>query len=105
MKNGQTSIRKNSGKSRVSFKITRLSLFWKVKMDRLKKTLKDEFWVVLLDILAVNLSYFIALILRGMIDGVGFHYGESFSVFSGIFYRFAPWYTICCLIVFSALHL
>lgn len=74
-------------------------------MDRLKKTLIDDCWIVLLDILAVNLSYFIALMLRGMIDGVGFHYGESFSVFSGIFYKFAPWYTICCLIVFSALHL
>lgn len=74
-------------------------------MDRIKTTLRDELWIVLLDIISVNAAYFIAIVLRGMIDRVGFHYGDTFDVFTGVFLRFAPWYTVLCLLIFSAFHL
>ncbi len=74
-------------------------------MNRIKKTIRDEIWIVILDIISVNAAYFIAIVLRGMIDSVGYHYGSTYGVFTGVFLRFAPWYTLLCLIVFSAFHL
>lgn len=73
-------------------------------MEKIKK-LREEFPIIILDIIAVNLAYYLALVIRGTTEHVGFDYGDSFSVFSGILLRFAPWYTILCLIVFFAFRL
>ena len=74
-------------------------------MVRIKKLLRDDFWIVLLDIIAVNASYYLALVLRGLMDGVSYRYGEYYRVFSSVFYRFAPWYTAICLVVFFSFKL
>ena len=46
-------------------------------MNRIKKLLRDDLWVVLLDIVAVNLSYYLALVLRAAIDNLGLHGTDS----------------------------
>ena len=69
-------------------------------MDRIKKTLRDDLWVVLLDIVAVNLSYYLALVLRAAIGDMGLQGTEYISQFFGFYYKFAPIYTCLCLVVF-----
>lgn len=58
--------------------------------------------LVLVDILAVNLSYYLALLIR-------FYVANEFHSEAGryldAFARFAPYYTVCCLIVFAAFKL
>ena len=74
-------------------------------MIRIKKMLRDDLWVVLLDIVAVNLSYFLALVLRAAIDNLGLHGADSISHFFTFFYRFAPIYTCLCLVIFFLFRL
>ena len=33
-------------------------------MNKIKQTIKSDLWIILLDILAVNLSYYLALLIR-----------------------------------------
>ena len=54
--------------------------------------------LVLFDIMAVNFSYFMALVLRFYVNKE-FHLAGT--LFMPLFLKFAPWYTVCCLIVFS----
>ena len=73
-------------------------------MDTIKKMIKNDLWVVLLDILAVNLSYYLALVFRAN-NVFDYVYGSDFSAFYGVFIKFAPVYTILCLIVFYLFRL
>ena len=73
-------------------------------MDKVKKLIKDDLWIVFMDIIAVNLSYYIALVLRGRIE-IGFRYSEGYNIFIGIFLRYAPVYTVLCLVVFYMFRL
>ncbi len=58
--------------------------------------------LVLYDIVAVNAAYFLALVVR-------FYVGHEFNVFAvkyiPSFFAFAPYYTVCALVVFAALGL
>ena len=71
------------------------------KQERTTKKIKLEHWqsisllLILYDILAVNLSYFIALWLRfdGMFSSIPKPYYEAWL-------HFAPIYTVLCLVVF-----
>lgn len=58
--------------------------------------------MVLYDILAVNLAYFLALVVR-------FYVGGQVNVYATwcfpAFLTFAPYYTVCCLAVFAAFRL
>ena len=74
-------------------------------MNRIKKTLRDDLWVVLLDIVAVNLSYYLALVLRAAIGDMGLQGTEYISQFFGFYYKFAPIYTCLCLVVFFLFRL
>lgn len=58
--------------------------------------------LVLFDIFAVNFSYYMALVLRFYVNHV-FH--ESGAKYVPLFYRFAPYYTVCCILVFGAFKL
>lgn len=58
--------------------------------------------LVLFDVFAVNFSYFMALVLRFYVNHA-FH--ESGAKYVPMFYRFAPYYTICCILVFGAFKL
>ena len=71
--------------------------------QRLIAFIKDELWVVFLDILAVNGSYFLALMIR-------FYVNWNFrpvvmGQYLPAFEKFAPWYTVICLLVFSVFRL
>ena len=57
-------------------------------------------YFVLYDILAVNIAFFSALLLR-----FDFHFGNIPPEFLKTFCSFAPIYTVICLIVFSICHL
>ena len=63
----------------------------------------DNLWVILLDLLSVNASYFLALMIR-------FYVNWTFrpivmSEYLPTFQQFAPWYSIVALIVFAYFRL
>ena len=58
--------------------------------------------MVLFDIFAVNFAYFIALIIRFYVN---FEINEWAVRFIPAFRTFAPWYTVCCLVIFGAFKL
>ena len=76
---------------------------WKGEyMEKLKQFLTRDLWVVILDIIAVNASYYLALMLRfyvgsKVIDGMGIYYD--------MFARIAPLYTIAAIAVFFLFRL
>lgn len=71
-------------------------------MEKLKKTIKNDLWVILLDAIAVNVSYFLALIIRFYVDN---QFNPTVERFLLVFYRFAPYYTIACIAVFYLFRL
>ena len=58
--------------------------------------------MVLFDIFAVNFAYFIALIIRFYVN---FEINEWAVRFIPAFRAFAPWYTVCCLVIFGVFKL
>ena len=74
-------------------------------MDKIRQTVKSDLWVILLDIFAVNFAYYLALLLRGAIDRVASPGGAGLSAFMSVFYKFAPVYTVLCLVVFFLFRL
>lgn len=72
-------------------------------MNRLKK----DIGVLFLDIVAVNLAYFLALVFRAAVNGMGTLFGDAykFPFYLNLFLRFAPIYTVLCIVVFYLFHL
>ena len=58
--------------------------------------------LVLFDVFAVNISYYMALVLRFYVNHQ-FH--QAGARFVPLFYRFAPYYTLCCILVFAIFKL
>lgn len=76
---------------------------WKGEyMEKLKQFVTRDLWVVILDIIAVNASYYLALMLR-------FYVGEKvitgMSIYYDMFAHIAPWYTIAAIAVFFLFRL
>ena len=71
-------------------------------MERIRNALKRDIWILLLDIVAVNLAYFLALAFRVAVNDMGgiFATSSDVPIFFSAFYRFAPIYTILCIVVF-----
>ena len=71
-------------------------------MDRLKKALRRDFWILLLDVVAVNLAYYLALAFRVAVNNMGGIFGSpsDVPVYFSAFYRIAPIYTVFCIVVF-----
>lgn len=71
-------------------------------MNRIKSTLKSDWGILLLDILAVNLAYFLGLVIRISISDIGgiFNSANDVPGYYDSFYHFAPWYTLMCIVVF-----
>ena len=69
---------------------------------RLKDFIKNDLWLVFLDILAVNAAYFIALYIRFFVNGV---FRESVRFYLDYFWQFAPIYTILAIGTFSLFKL
>ena len=61
-----------------------------------------RFIMLIYDIIAVNFSYYIALLIRYYINH---ELLDKANVYLEAFKQFAPYYTVCCLIVFCCLRL
>lgn len=72
-------------------------------MNRIKK----DIGVLLLDIVAVNLAYFLALVFRVAVNNMGGIFGSpsDVPVYFSAFYRIAPIYTVLCIVVFFVFKL
>ena len=71
-------------------------------MDNIKRFLKYDFFIFLLDVIAVNASYFLALILR---FSLGWKMDPLIDKYLETVITFAPIYTIICVIVFFIFRL
>ena len=71
-------------------------------MDRIKNALKRDIWILLLDIVAINLAYYLALVFRVAVNDMGGIFGSPSDIpaYFSAFYRIAPFYTVLCLVVF-----
>ena len=64
---------------------------------KLKEFLKNDLWIIILDILAVNAAYYGGLVVRFSTD---LHFRETVSFYVDSFLKFAPFYTAICIVVF-----
>ena len=72
------------------------------KRSRIIEFIKSDLWVVLLDIISVNAAYFLALLVRFFVGG---KFYESLRYLPYDYSKFAPYYTLFCLIVFFLFRL
>ena len=71
-------------------------------MKKIWESIRKDLWVVLLDILAVNASYWLALMIRFY---VGSEFRPTVTFYMTDFLRFAPFYTVLAIAVFAVFHL
>ncbi|MBR3431624.1 MAG: hypothetical protein IKG87_16150 [Clostridia bacterium] len=71
-------------------------------MNRLKNFLHYNVWIVLLDVIAVNLSYVATLYLRFFINGT---FRESCWFYMDFWAAIVPWYTAAAIVIFAAWRL
>ena len=72
-------------------------------MKKVIESLKRDLWVVLLDIIAVNLSYYLALLIRFYVN---FQLRPvAVDRYLPAFIGFAPWYTVGALLIFMGFRL
>ena len=74
-------------------------------MDKVKLTLRGilrDWWIIALDVVAVNAAYFLALLIRFYVN---FEFRPTVTFYLTDFCTFAPFYTVLCLVVFAALRL
>lgn len=72
-------------------------------MKKILEAVKKDLWVVLLDIVAVNLSYYLALLIRFYVN---FQLRPvAVDRYLPAWESFTPWYTVICLVVFGAFRL
>lgn len=67
-------------------------------MSRIKQTIKSDLWIILLDILAVNLSYYLALLIRFYVN---FEFRPTVSYYLTDFATFAPFYSVIAIAIFA----
>lgn len=65
--------------------------------QKLKSRLRSDLWVVLLDIIAVNGAYLLALLIRFYVH---FKFISGIGNFREYYLQFTPYYTLACLLVF-----
>jgi len=67
--------------------------------SEIKDTIAKDLWVVLLDLIAVNLSYYIAFYFRFYVNlKLGL---ENADKYKAAFLGFAPWYSIIAIVIFA----
>ena len=62
-------------------------------LERIKKNLRSDLWIVLLDIIAVNGAYLLALLIRFYVH---FRFTSGVSDFREYYLRFTQYYTVLC---------
>ena len=68
------------------------------KKNEKTRSLLLKLLLVLFDVFAVNFAYYLALLLRFYVNGE-FHMAGN--LFMPLFLKFAPYYTVCCIVVFA----
>ena len=71
-------------------------------MKKIIHSLGHDLWVVLLDILAVNASYYLALLIRFYVNS---EFRPTVSYLLGDWARFAPFYTVLAIVIFALFRL
>ena len=66
-------------------------------LDRIKKWMRSNLWIVLFDIIAVNGAYLLALLIRFYVH---FRFTSAIGDFREYYLQFTPYYTVICLVVF-----
>ncbi len=69
---------------------------------RLTEFIRSDLWILALDIVAVNLGYYLALIIRFYVNNV---FRVSVGFYLDYFVQFAPFYTVLSLVVFFVFRL
>ena len=72
-------------------------------LNKWKDAVAKDLWVVVLDVVAVNLSYYLALLIRFYVNWTLRPVAED--RYLPAFVSFAPFYTVACLLVFGAWYL
>ena len=71
-------------------------------MKKIWDVIARDLWIILLDILAVNLAYFLALLLRFYVNN---EFRPTVNYYLTDWLRFAPFYTVACIAVFALFKL
>ena len=71
-------------------------------MKKIWDSIAKDLWIVLLDIIAVNASYFLALLIRFYVNG---QFRETVNYLIGDWAKFAPFYTVLSIIIFALFRL
>ncbi len=71
-------------------------------MKKIWESIAKDLWIVLLDILAVNAAYFLALLLRFYVN---FEFRPTVSYYLTDWLRFTPFYTVLSIAIFAAWRL
>lgn len=64
--------------------------------------LKNDIWVLVMDVIAVNAAYLFALLIRYYLR---FKFAQTALEYLAIYAKFAPFYTVICVVVFWLFHL
>ena len=71
-------------------------------MKKIWDSIAKDLWIVILDVIAVNAAYFLALLIRFYVN---FEFRPTVSYLLGDWGRFAPFYTVLCIVVFALFRL
>ena len=71
-------------------------------MEKIKRMIVGDIWIVFLDIISVNAAYYLAFVIRFMVGG---HFYESLQNLPELYTKFAPVYTVLCIIIFCICRL
>ena len=71
-------------------------------MKNFWKNLSKDLWIVILDIIAVNAAYFLALLIRFYVN---FEFRPTVSYYLTDWLHFTPFYTVIAIIVFASFKL
>ena len=72
-------------------------------MKKIWDAVRKDLWIVLLDIIAVNAAYYLALLIRFYVGG--FLRPVAVDRYLPAWEAFAPWYTILSILCFALFHL
>ena len=72
------------------------------KKNKVIEFIRGDLWIVLLDILAVNAAYFLALVVRFYVHSTFY---DFINYYMGAYLTFAPFYTMICIAIFALFRL
>ena len=73
-----------------------------MNMKKIWNSVARDLWIVLLDIIAVNAAYFLALLVRFYVNG---EFRQTVSYYLTDWVKFTPFYTLLALITFAVVRL